>query len=115
MSRISYRCLPEERSIPVNNKTFWKVCRGNSEIGYIRAVPDTKLISPSLRIWEPVVFESEFDPLEFPHSDSAKDMVEPYVCTNDDPELDHQLELHSNSLMSLNEARLWMRTITRSD
>lgn len=115
MARISYRCLPEERGVPISQKSFWKIYRGDKEIGCIKSDENAKLIAPNLRVWEPVIYESEFDPMEFPHSDDAEGMKEPYVCTNDDEECEHQLELHPNSKMTLNESRTWVRNITRSE
>lgn len=114
MSRISYRCLPEERSSPIAEKTFWHIYRDNTRIGCIRSDEDATMVNPNVRIWSPVLFESEFDPFEFPHADGPEGMTEPFVTTNDDADHEHQLELHSNSLMTLHEARLWVRTLTRS-
>lgn len=114
MSRISYRCLPEERGTPIAEKSFWHIYRGDTCIGCIRSDENANMINPNVRIWEPVLFESEFDPFEFPHADSADGMTEPYVTTNDDPDHEHQLELHPNSFMTLHESRTWVRTLTRS-
>lgn len=115
MPRISYRCLPEERGTPIAQKTFWYIYRGEDQIGCIRSDENASLVSPNLRIWEPILYESEFDPLEFPHADDSEGMVEPYITTNDDEEYGHQLELHPNSKMTLNESRSWIKNITRSE
>jgi len=114
MSRISYRCLPEERGTPISEKSFWHVYKDGTCIGKIDT-EGASTISPNLRIWNPVLFESEFDPFEFPHADSREGMTEAFVTTNDEPEYDHQLELQPNTLMTLHESRMWIRNITRSE
>ena len=118
VSRISYRCLPEERKLPVNQKSQWSVFLGKDCVGRIKADPDAKLRSYNLRIWHPIVLEDRFDPFEFPHLDTSNestDMNEPFVLTNDEPEEQHNLELHHPSLMTMYEARNFIRNIIHAD
>lgn len=119
MSRISYRCLPEERKLPVAEKTQWNVYLGNDCVGCIIADKREakKERSHSLRVWRAVIY-SGFDPFEFPHADPDDELDsvdEPYVMTNDDKEASHNLELHAPSLMTMTEARNWLRSIVKGD
>lgn len=114
MSRISYRCLPDERGTPMAEKSIWFIYKDNNCIGRIET-EGASFVSPNLRIWNPVVYESEFDPFEFPHSDEREGMTEPFVSTNDDPEYEHQLELQPSTLMTLYEARSWIKSIIKQE
>lgn len=113
MSRISYRCLEQERGTPTAQKTFWYVYRDGKQCGYIESDDTVRHVSPTLRIWQPVLFEQEFNAMEFPHADDPLEVNEPYVCTNDEDDCDHQLELRTNTKMTLNEARSFIHHITR--
>jgi len=116
MRRISYRCLPDERTLSINQKTEWGVFTGKRCVGRIKAEPNAKLRSFNLRIWQPVIYEGNFDPIEFPHLDTAnesQDMNEPFILTDDEPENEHNLELHHPTLMTMHEARSFMRSIIK--
>jgi len=116
MRRISYRCLPDERTLSINQKTEWGVFTGKRCVGRIKAEPNAKLRSFNLRIWQPVIYEDNFDAIEFPHLDTAnesQDMNEPFILTDDEPENVHNLELHHPTLMTMHEARSWMRSIIK--
>lgn len=115
MARISYRCLPEERSIPIAMRTRWNVYLGDQQVGSIFVVDGVaSRVSQNLRIWKAKLYGDVFDPFEFPHMDEDDDfgrVSEPFVITNDDPDTDHNLELVSPSLMTMAEARTWVRSI----
>lgn len=116
MSRISYRCLPEERKLPAAEKSQWGVFCDKKCVGHIKIDDDAKIRSHNLRVWRPVLYESSFNPIEFPHLDGldeVEDVNEPYVLTNDDDEAEHQLELHHPSLMTMHEARTWLRSLIK--
>lgn len=105
-SRISYRCIADERMLPFTQRTVHRVMLGGSQIGEIRASnPD--LATPNLRMWTAHI-TGGFDPLDFPHLDDPENIKEPYVLTNDDSEVEHNLELHCPLLMTLQEARNWV-------
>tara|TARA_B100000700_G_scaffold88627_1_gene99937 strand:- start:53004 stop:53348 length:345 start_codon:yes stop_codon:yes gene_type:complete len=114
MSRISYRCLPEERGLPFAEKTRWYVYHGESCVGCIKLSDSAQARSPNLRVWHPIVHEQAFDPMEFPHTDDGQGFAEPFVLTND-TEDEHNLELHYPSLMSMYEARQWIRSIVNQE
>lgn len=119
MSRISYRCLPDERRLPVAQRTQWDVYIDGRCVGCIKA--DTKELnqkrSHSLRVWRPSVNE-KFNSFEFPHAeddDDVSSLEEPYILTNDDEEVDHNLELHHPTLMTMAEARTWVRSALKGE
>lgn len=116
MSRISYRCLPEERRTPIAEKSQWNVYNGSHCVGCIRATDTAKTRSHNLRVWQPVLYEESFNPIEFPHvdmEDELDSLNEPFVMTNDDTECEHNLELHHPTLMTMYEARQWIRSIVK--
>lgn len=118
MSRISYRCLPEERKLPIAERTQWDVYVGGRCVGCIRALKNGKRKSHAIRVWSPTIYEGFFSPFEFPHADEDDDpdeLSEPYVLTNDEPEIEHQLELHHPTLMTMHEARQWVRSIVNQE
>lgn len=108
-SRISYRSVPEERHMPIANRTRWRVVLNNKQVGEIYAEHDSE-IQQNIRIWRAYVTEG-FNALEFPHVDEYEGLKEPYILTNDDENTTHNLELHCPSLMTLTEARAWVCSI----
>ena len=118
MSRISYRCLPDERQVPIAEKTQWDVYNDKRCVGCIKAIDTAKIRSHNLRIWQPVLYEESFNPIEFPHVDVADEidnLNEPFVVTNDEQDHEHNLELHHPSLMTMYEARQWIRSIVKGE
>ena len=114
--RISYRCLPEERALPIEQKTRWDVFYNGDPIGKIYVDPSIKNGKPTLRSWRTVIYENGFNSLEFPQVDDDDEetlmvIEEPYVLVDEDLEVDNDLELHNPVLMSLVEARQWIRSI----
>jgi hypothetical protein len=105
-SRISYRCSQDERMLPFVDRTVHRVMLGGKQIGEIRATAPA-LAAPNVRIWQAYVTEG-FDPIDFPHMDDPDAIKEPYVLTNDDANIEHNLELHCPLLMTLQEARNWV-------
>lgn len=109
MNRLSYRCPPEQRTLPLAKRDFWEVYLGSNCIGSISA--DGKDVSKdrahNLRIWK-VKLTRGFNNFAFPHVDTVDpDATEPYIITNDDEEIEHNLELISHK-MSMDEARRWL-------
>jgi len=110
-SKISYRSVPEERDVPIAARTRWNVFLGKQHVGEIYADEDDSDARQSVRIWRAYVITG-FNPMEFPHADSIDPKIkEPFVLTNDKPEVEHNLELHSPTLMTLPEARSWVCSI----
>lgn len=113
MSRISYRCLPEERNKPISERTHWDVYYGQSKIGSISTDSADISIdrSHSVRIWK-ARLTGGFNAFEFPHVDGEDDIKdEPFVITNDDEKIDHNLELIHPSYMTMNEARKFIQGV----
>lgn len=111
--RISYRAVPEEKEFALHDRTRLRVMLDKNEVGRIYADYDGD-IQKNLRIWRAYV-TSGFNALEFPHLDEPGDTREPYIITNDDADVEHNLELHCPTLMTLAEARNWVCSIIERD
>lgn len=108
--RISYRCLKDERSLPIAERTHWDVLYGKERIGTISAEDDISANrSHSIRVWK-ARLNKGFNAFEFPHVDEEDNDIttEPYIVTNDVAEVDHNLELHNPQLLTMKEARVWI-------
>ncbi len=109
-SRISYRCLADERTLPVAERTHWDVRYNNKNIGYIKVKDDHTLTnnrSHSVRVWQAHLTKG-FNPFEFPHAEDGEVTNEPFIITNDDMQIDHNLELRNPQMMTMKEARSWV-------
>lgn len=114
--RISYRCLPEERRLSLEKKSRWNVYSDGEWVGHI--VAENKRTGVDIRIWKPSVYEGSFNPFEFPHVNTEEEvhsLNEPCVVPNNDDDDDCQMELRMPSLMTINEARIWVRNIIKGE
>lgn len=113
MPKISYRCKPEERSKTIAERTHWDVYYGQKRIGFIAADGQdiSKDRSHSVRIWKARMVDG-FNTFEYPHVDDAnKIKEEPFIITNDNEDVEHNLELINPQYMTMAEARKWVSGI----
>lgn len=115
MPRISYRCLPDERQKPIAERTHWDVYYGDNKVGTIATDGQDISVdrSHSVRIWKARLNDG-FNAFEFPHVDEEDKITdEPFVITNDDKKVNHNLELINPQYMTMAEARKWVSGVFR--
>lgn len=112
---ISYKKKPEERLLPAASCTHWDVFIGSTPVGCIyRETEGEETLSSS--VWR-IKLYNNFNPLSYPHVYDEDPLPKNgyYVIQNDDPDIEHNLELINSEKTTMAEARRRIKHMLRGN
>lgn len=105
---LTFLCDPDERHLPMHERSTLWVCDGPKRIATISAVDtdDSANRSHATAIWTARIHHKQFDPFSHSHEPAEEDEDPiPHISASDDG----LLSLQNPKAMSLSEARSWVR------
>jgi hypothetical protein len=110
VNKVSFRCKPNERALPISAKSYWDIYYGDALAG--RMETNSKSAS---KLWTSVLYENAFSHLHYPHLDheeaALSGLDSPFVLIDEGDERENDMELHNPTPMPLNDARVWVKRV----